>query len=60
MNKKIESDAELIALLGGPSVLSRKLGFSSSQRVHNWITRGIPASIKLAHPKLFLNKRIKK
>jgi hypothetical protein len=28
--------------------------------VHNWMTRGIPASIKLAYPKLFLNKRIKK
>lgn len=54
------SDKELIALLGGPTVLSKKLGFSSAQRVHNWLYRGIPASIKLAYPKLFLNKRIKK
>jgi hypothetical protein len=58
MNKL--TDKELIALLGGPTVLSKRLGFPSSQRVHNWITRGIPASIKLAYPKLFLNKRTKK
>jgi len=58
MNNK--SDKELIAMLGGPAELARKLGFSSNQRVHNWISRGIPASIKLAYPKLFLNKRIKK
>ena len=54
------TDKELITLLGGPTVLSKKLGFSSPQRVHNWVYRGIPASIKLAYPKLFLNKRIKK
>jgi len=54
------SDKELIALLGGPTVLSKKLGFASPQRVHNWIYRGIPSSIKLAYPKLFLNKRVKK
>jgi hypothetical protein len=58
MNKL--TDKELIALLGGPTALSKRLGFPSSQRVHNWITRGIPASIKLAYPKLFLNKRTKK
>jgi hypothetical protein len=57
MNKL--TDKELINLLGGPTVLSKRLGFSSSQRVHNWINRGIPASIKLAYPKLFLNKKIK-
>jgi len=57
MNKL--TDKELIALLGGPTVLSKRLGFPSSQRVHNWIARGIPASIKLAYPKLFLNKKIK-
>jgi hypothetical protein len=57
MNKL--TDKELISLLGGPTVLSKRLGFPSSQRVHNWITRGIPASIKLAYPKLFLNKKIK-
>ena len=54
------SDKELIELLGGPTVLSKKLGFASPQRVHNWIYRGIPSAIKLSHPKLFLNKRIKK
>jgi hypothetical protein len=54
------SDKDLIALLGGPTALSKRLGFASPQRVHNWVYRGIPASVKLAYPKLFLNKRIKK
>jgi hypothetical protein len=61
MDKKlqIQLDKELIALLGGSSALSKRLGLSI-QRVHNWSTRGIPPSIKIAYPKLFLNKRIKK
>jgi hypothetical protein len=56
---QIQSDQELILFLGGTSHVSKKLQISK-QRVHNWMTRGIPASIKLAYPKLFLNKRIKK
>ena len=56
---QIQFDQELIQALGGTSYLSKKLQISK-QRVHNWMTRGIPASIKLAYPKLFLNKRIKK
>jgi hypothetical protein len=56
---QIKSDKDLILVLGGTSYLSKKLQISK-QRVHNWMTRGIPASIKLANPKLFLNKRIKK
>jgi len=54
MNKNLESDKAMIATLGGPTVLSKRLGLNSPQRVHNWLTRGIPASIKLAHPKIFL------
>lgn len=56
---QIKLDQELIATLGGASFLAKKLQVSK-QRVHNWMNRGIPASIKLAYPKLFLNKRIKK
>lgn len=60
MNKNLEADKKLIALLGGPTVLSKRLGLNSPQRVHNWLTRGIPASVKLLHPKVFLNKRLQK
>jgi hypothetical protein len=62
MNKEhqLQSDRDLIALLGGPAALARRLGFSSLQRVHNWLTRGIPPSIKLAYPKIFLKKIGKK
>jgi hypothetical protein len=60
MNKtQIDDDKALIANLGGSTSLSKRLGFKSPQRVHNWLTRGIPASVKLAHPKLFL-KGLKK
>ncbi len=47
------TDAELIRSLGGPSAVARLLGFSKSgpQRVQNWLTRGIPARIKLEHGK---------
>jgi hypothetical protein len=60
MNKQqIDDDIKLIYRLGGPTALANRLGFASKQRVHNWIYRGIPPSIKLAYPKLFL-KKIKK
>jgi hypothetical protein len=58
MNTIIQSDKELITKLGGSSELAKKLGFSK-QRVHNWFARGIPASIKLKHSKLFLKKGTK-
>ena len=62
MNKQeqIQADKELITLLGGTTAVSKRIGINSPQRVHNWLTRGIPASIKLAHPKVFLNKRLQK
>lgn len=53
---KENSDSKLIEQLGGTSQVA-KLTKSSPQRVHNWKTRGIPAAIKLAYPKLFLNKK---
>jgi hypothetical protein len=50
-------DQELIRRLGGPTALARLLGYQDSRRVHNWIKRGIPASIKLAYPKIFLKAK---
>lgn len=53
------TDKELIQKLGGATRLCELLGFDKSsggvQRVHNWETRGIPASIKLSRPDLFPN-----
>lgn len=52
-----EKDKALIIKLGGPRAVSDLLGFEPDggvQRVQNWMTRGIPASIKIAHPDLFL------
>jgi len=55
--KQIELDRELIKKLGGSTVLAKKLGFTNGkQRVHNWISRGIPSYIKLSYPKIFLQK----
>ena len=51
-------DAELIAELGGPARVAEMLGYNKTaggvQRVHNWIGRGIPARVKLAHAGVFL------
>ncbi|GAB3388257.1 hypothetical protein [Lysobacter fragariae] len=50
-------DADLIAAMGGPSELARKLGFDLAkggvQRVQNWTVRGIPVLIKYQHPEIF-------
>lgn len=56
----LQADKDLIAKHGGASALAKKLGFSSKQRVHNWLKRGIPASIKLTYPKIFLRSVVKK
>lgn len=56
------NDAELIKNLGGPTALAKRLKYKkpgSVQRVANWITRGIPARIKLEHPELFRRKQPK-
>jgi hypothetical protein len=62
MNKEhqLQSDKDLIARLGGPTTLAMLLGFTSAQRVHNWLKRGIPSNVKLAYPKIFLKKIGKK
>lgn len=53
----MHTDSNLIDELGGPSKLAELLGFSKSggaQRVHNWRVRGIPPSVKLQFPNVFL------
>jgi len=54
---QIDKDNALITALGGAAKLSELLGYPTEngvQRVFNWTTRGIPASVKLERPELFL------
>jgi hypothetical protein len=56
LENDMESDKELIARLGGPTTVAELLGYNKHggvQRVQNWITRGIPAKVKLANPSIF-------
>lgn len=53
---QITQDKALIDSLGGPSKVAKLIGCNSPQVVHNWTTRGIPAAVKLAHPRIFLKK----
>lgn len=54
----INTDKEIIRTLGGSTKVAELLGFKNKQRVQNWMSRGIPASIKLEYPHLFLNPKI--
>lgn len=50
------NDATLIDLHGGPSRLAEKLGYpkaGGTQRVFNWMERGIPPRVKLERQDLF-------
>jgi hypothetical protein len=54
---KPDPDWELITELGGPTKVAELLkdeADCSVQRVQNWKFRGIPASVKLKRPDLFL------
>lgn len=56
----IEKDAEMIRQLGGSTKVAQLLGLNNKggvQRVQNWITRGIPAQIKLDHADIFPQKQ---
>lgn len=56
----IESDKTLIETLGGPAKVAELLGYGKdggTQRVHNWLTRGIPARVKINHPDIFLKRQ---
>lgn len=60
--KQLEDDRALIEREGGPAVLAKKLmlkGKFARERVQNWTWRGIPASIKLQYPEVFL-KNVKR
>ena len=56
----VSKDKEIILKLGGSTKVAELLGFKNKQRVQNWMVRGIPASIKLGYPHLFLNPNIHK
>jgi len=48
---------EIITSLGGPASVAEKLGWSKhggTQRVQNWLARGIPSHVKVMRPDLFM------
>lgn len=49
-------DERAIATMGGAAKVSRFLGYGpmGTQRVHNWMRRGIPAAVRVEHPHLFM------
>jgi hypothetical protein len=55
---QIRADRQLIEDLGGPTKTAELLGYDKAkggvQRVQNWMTRGIPARVRIAHPTLFM------
>lgn len=50
-------DRKVIMALGGPTEVARRLGLDTKtggvQRVQNWMTRGIPAQVRLDNLELF-------
>lgn len=53
----MSSDRRLIESLGGPAKVADLLGYDKYggvQRVHNWMSRGIPAKVRLQYPEFFL------
>jgi hypothetical protein len=50
-------DKQIIESLGGPTEVARKLGLDPAkgavQRIQNWMTRGIPARVRLDHLDVF-------
>jgi hypothetical protein len=56
-----QTDAELIASLGGPTKVAELLGlpkFGGAQRVQNWLYRGIPSLVKVQRPDLFMQQSL--
>lgn len=54
------TDSDLIKTLGGPTKVAKLLrltGPGAVQRVQNWMTRGIPAQVKITHRSIFLDKQ---
>lgn len=56
---RVRADRLTIARLGGPARVAELLGYEKSQggtqRVCNWLARGIPAAVKVQFPNLFLS-----
>lgn len=55
----MDDDKHLISSLGGPAKVAELLGYDKlggTQRVHNWLARGIPPRVKLERPDLFLSR----
>ncbi|MGC3025808.1 hypothetical protein ACPUER_11750 [Burkholderia sp. DN3021] len=56
---RIEADRITIARLGGPARVAELLGYGKqqggTQRVCNWLARGIPSAVKVERPDLFLS-----
>jgi hypothetical protein len=56
----IQADKELIEHLGGPTKVCELLRYDKSkggvQRVQNWLTRGIPAQVKVDFPDIFMRR----
>lgn len=54
----VHADWQLILDLGGPTAVAKLLGYDLKrggvQRVHNWRERGVPPSVKIAFPLIFL------
>lgn len=53
----METDREIIERLGGPARVAELLNYdkhNGTQRVHNWLTRGIPSHVKVERPDLFM------
>ena len=59
---ELHPDSKIIDDLGGPSKLSELLGYDKThggvQRIQNWKKRGIPSSVKISHPELFMTELI--
>lgn len=57
----LERDRELIRALGGPAKVARLLKLDTRsggiQRVQNWLSRGIPAKVKIDYPQHFLKQK---
>jgi hypothetical protein len=57
-------DKSLIKTLGGPAKVARLLGYvpnkGGTQRVQNWLSRGIPFEVKVKHRDIFLCETEKK
>lgn len=54
----MSNDKKLIETLGGAAKVAALLGYEKHggvQRVHNWMSRGIPPRVKLENPRIFMS-----